>query len=70
MKFTRDKNGLAATIIEPDLVNHDRAKEIIESLIGSDGRIYPIPYSYINLTSYGNLHIYHLQFFYLLDMVH
>lgn len=47
MKFTRDKNGLAATIIEPELVNHDRAKEIIESLIGSDGRIYPIPYFHI-----------------------
>jgi hypothetical protein len=47
MKFTRDKNGLAATIIEPELVNYDRAVEIVESLVGLDGRIYPIPYSYI-----------------------
>lgn len=47
MKFTRDKNGLAATIIEPELVNHDRAKEIVNSLMGLDGYIYPIPYSHI-----------------------
>ena len=47
MKFTRDKNGLAATIIEPELVDHARALEIIESLKGSDGRIYPIPYFHI-----------------------
>lgn len=47
MKFTRSKDGLAATIIEPNLVNYSRAQEIIKNLFGQDGRIYPIPYSFI-----------------------
>lgn len=57
MKFTRDKNGLAATVIEPELVNYDRAKEIIESLIGPGGRIYPIPYSYIKNDTLDTLNL-------------
>lgn len=57
MKFTRDKNGLAATIIEPELVNHDRAQEIIESLMGSDGCIYPIPYSHIKNDTLDTLNL-------------
>jgi len=47
MKFIRNENGQACSIIEPELVNHDRALEITNSLIGSDGRIYPVPHSYI-----------------------
>lgn len=57
MKFTRDKNGLAATIIEPELVNYNRAKEIIKSLIGLDGRIYPIPYSHIKNDTLDTLNL-------------
>jgi len=47
MRFTRNKDGLAVTELEPHLVNHERAKLIIENLIGTDGRIYPVPYSFI-----------------------
>lgn len=46
MKFTR-KDGLAAIEIEPQYVDLVRAKEITNKLFGSDGRIYPIPYSFI-----------------------
>lgn len=47
MRFTRNKDGLAAIEIEPQYVNLDRAKEITNKLFGSDGCIYPIPYSFI-----------------------
>lgn len=46
MKFTR-KNGLAASEIERDLINFERVVEIVESIVGKDGKIYPIPYSLI-----------------------
>lgn len=46
MKFTR-QNGLAASEIERDLINFKRAVEIVESIVGKDGKIYPIPYSLI-----------------------
>ena len=57
MKFTRDKNGLAATIIESELVNYDRAKEISKFLLGPGGRIYPIPYSYIRNDTLDTLNL-------------
>jgi len=47
MKFIRNENGQAGSVIEPELVSYDRATEIVNSLIGSDGCIYPIPYSFI-----------------------
>lgn len=46
MKFTR-KNGLAASEIERDLIDFKRAVEIVESIVGKDGKVYPIPYSLI-----------------------
>lgn len=46
MKFTR-QNGLAASEIERDLIDFKRAVEIVESIVGKDGKIYPIPYSLI-----------------------
>lgn len=47
MKLGRNEKGQAISIIEPQFVNHARAKEIVSSLVGYDGRIYPIPYSFI-----------------------
>lgn len=38
---------MAAIEIELQNVNLLRAKEIVENLISSDGRIYPVPYSFI-----------------------
>lgn len=46
MKFTRQK-GLAASEIERDLIDFKRVVEIVESIVGKDGKIYPIPYSLI-----------------------
>lgn len=46
MKFVREK-GLAASVIEPDLIDYERAQTIIDALMGIDGKIYPIPYSHI-----------------------
>jgi hypothetical protein len=46
MKLTR-KNGLAAIEIEPQLVDKQRALEIVRQLVSNDERIYPIPYSFI-----------------------
>ena len=47
MKLGRNEKGQAISIIEPQFVNHARVKEIVSSLVGCDGRIYPIPYSFI-----------------------
>lgn len=46
MKFTRQK-GLAASEIERDLIDFKRVVEIVDSIVGKDGKIYPIPYSLI-----------------------
>lgn len=46
MKFTRQK-GLAASEIERDLIDFKRVAEIVRSIVGEDGKIYPIPYSLI-----------------------
>ena len=46
MRFTR-QNGLAASEIERDLVDLKRVGEIVKSIVGKDGKIYPIPYSLI-----------------------
>ena len=56
MKFIR-KNGLAAVEIEPDLVNVDRAKKIVNDLLGSDGCIYPIPYFFIKNDTLDTLNL-------------
>lgn len=56
MKFTK-KNGLSAIEIEPQYVNLDRAKEIANSLFGSDGRIYPVPYSFIKDDTLDTLNV-------------
>lgn len=47
MQFTRNEKGQTCSVIEPEFVDYARALEIVESLKGSDGRIYPIPYMYI-----------------------
>lgn len=57
MKFTRNENGQACSVIEPELVNHARALEIVKSLTGLDGRIYPIPYSYIQNDTLDTLNL-------------
>lgn len=57
MKFFRNKNGLATSEIERDKVNLIRAKEIINNLLGSDGRIYPIPYLLIKEDSLDTLNL-------------
>ena len=46
MKFTR-QNGLATSEIEHDLIDFKRVVEIVDSIVGKDGKIYPIPYSLI-----------------------
>ena len=47
MKLGRNEKGQAISIIEPQFVNYARAKEIVDALVGCDGRIYPISYSFI-----------------------
>ena len=57
MKLTRDKKGLAAIELEPHLINRERAKLIVEKLVGEDGRIYPIPFSFIKGDTLDTLNI-------------
>lgn len=57
MKFSRNKNGLAATYIDPSLVDHDRAQLLVNELMGMDGRIYPIPYSHIKNDTLDTLNV-------------
>lgn len=48
---------MAAIEIEPQYVNLDRAKEIANKLSSSDGRIYPIPYSFIKSDTLDTLNL-------------
>lgn len=57
MRFTRNKDRLAAVELEPHLINHERAKVIIDELMGMDGRIYPIPYSHIKDDTLDTLNV-------------
>lgn len=57
MRFTRNKDGLAAVELEPHLINYERAKVIINELMGMDGRIYPIPYSHIKDDTLDTLNV-------------
>lgn len=57
MKFIRNENGQACSVIEPELVNYDRALEIVKSLVGPDGRIYPILYSHIQNDTLDTLNL-------------
>lgn len=57
MKFSRNKNGLATTYIDPSLVDHDRAQLLVNELMGMDGRIYPIPYSHIKNDTLDTLNV-------------
>jgi len=57
MRFLRNKDGLAAIELEPDKVDISRARDIINDLIGSDNRIYPIPFSFIKDDSLDTLNL-------------
>ena len=57
MKFIRNENGQACSVIEPELVNHARSLEIVNSLVGTTGRIYPIPYSHIKDDTLDTLNV-------------
>lgn len=57
MKFIRNEKGQACSVIEPELVDHVRALEIVKSLIGLDGCIYPIPYSHIQNDTLDTLNL-------------
>lgn len=59
MKLLDRKNfrGMSGIEIEPDYVNWNRAQEIINELQGSDGRIYPIPYSFIKNDTLDTLNV-------------
>ena len=57
MKFTRNEKGLAATIIEPNLIDYERTQLLINELMSTDGRIYPIPYSHIKKDSLDTLNL-------------
>lgn len=46
MKLTY-KNGISAIEIEPEKVNLERAKEIVRALCDGQGRILPVPFSFI-----------------------
>lgn len=46
MKLTY-KNGLSAIEIEPEKVNLERAQEIINALYDGQGRVLPVPFSFI-----------------------
>jgi len=57
MKFIRNENGQACSVIEQELVDHTRSLEIVNSLVGNTGRIYPIPYSHIKDDTLDTLNV-------------
>jgi len=56
VKFVR-KNGVAAVELEPQYIDLERAKDIVNSLQGVDGHIYPIPYSHIKNDTLDTLNL-------------
>lgn len=57
MKLIRNKDGLACSVIEKELVNLERAKEIAKALCDSSGRIYPVPFSFIKKDTLDTLNM-------------
>lgn len=57
MKFSKNKQGLTCSEIEKDKVDLIRAQEIAKALLGPDGRIYPIPFSFIKNDTLDTLNV-------------